>query len=87
MTQDECFQHGIGGVFNVLMFYAMFFTEKTRRDKWLVVTSNTFYDKIKKRSGLPTTFISNEYHYVEDDTTQSRYCYNYGKEGILKEKR
>jgi hypothetical protein len=82
---DTPFQHGIGGVFNILVFYAIFFTEKTQRNKWLVVTSNVFYEKIKKRSGLPTTFISDEYQYIEDDTTQSRYCRNYGKEGILKD--
>ena len=82
---DHSYQHGIGGAFNTLIYYAIALTQKTNRNQWLVVTSNTFYEKIKKRSGLPTTFISNEYHYLEDDSTQSRYCRNYGKEGMLKD--
>lgn len=74
---DKNYQHGIGGVFNVLIFNALYLTEKSKRNNWLVLTSNVFYEKIKKRSGLPTEFISDSCAYVIDDSVQSRYLQNY----------
>lgn len=82
---DNEFQHGIGGVFNVLVFYAIYYSEISNIDKWLVATSTKFYEKIKKRSGLPTSLISQEYSYLEDNTTQSRYFRNYAAQDHLKD--
>lgn len=82
---DTTHQHGVGGVFNILLFYSLLFTEQTNRDKWLVVTSNAFYEKIKKRSGLPSEFIAQGVSYLADDTTQSRYFYNYIQQGNLED--
>jgi hypothetical protein len=76
---DTNYQHGIGGVFNVLIFYAIFFSERSRRNQWLVLTSNIFYKKIKQRSGLPTELISDSCSYVIDNSVQSRYLQNYMK--------
>jgi hypothetical protein len=81
---DPSYQHGIGSVFNMLIYYCIVFTQETKRKQWLVVTRNTFYEKIKKRSGLPTTFIADECHYLEDDTIQSKYFRNYEKDNVLK---
>jgi hypothetical protein len=82
---DNEFQHGIGGVFNVLVFYAIYYSEISNIDKWLVVTSTKFYEKIKKRSGLPSSLISQKYHYEKDNTPQSRYFRNYIEQDHLKD--
>ena len=82
---DTQYQHGVGGVFNLLLYYSILFTQQTNRDKWLVVTSNSFYEKLKKRSGLPSMFISDDYCYLKDDSPQSRYSANYAEKEYLKD--
>ena len=74
---DKDFQTNIGVAFNMLIYYSIRFTEKTGRNKWLVSTRDTFYHKIKQKSGLPTTFISANSNYVNDGTTQAEYFKNY----------
>lgn len=82
---DTRYQHGVGRLFNILMFYAVLFTQETNRTTWLVITSNKFYDKVKRKSGLKTQLISDQYQHVADDTPQSRYSYNYIKDGLIKD--
>lgn len=78
---DTSFQKNIGAAFNILVFYCIAFSNRTNRDKWLVITSNTFYKKIKKRSGLETELLGDQYEHIEDNTFQSRYSKNYVENG------
>ena len=32
---DTKYQHGVGGVFNFLLYYSIVFTQQTNRDKWV----------------------------------------------------
>ena len=74
---DTDYQKNIGAAFNILIYYSIRFTENTGRNNWLVATRDTFYEKIKRRSGLPTEFISNDNHYINDGSPQARYFQNY----------
>ena len=80
---DTEYQKNIGATFNILIYYAIRFTEKTGRNNWLVATRNTFYEKIKRRSGLPTEFISNKNNYINDGSPQAQYFQNYEAIGGL----
>lgn len=80
---DQEFQKNAGVIFNFLVYYSIIFSNQTNRDKWIVVTNKVFYDKIKRRSGLATEFISDEYTYVEDESTQSQYFKNYVESGQI----
>ena len=80
---DTEYQKNIGAAFNILIYYAIRFTEKTGRNNWLVATRDTFYEKIKRRSGLPTEFISNENNYINDGSEQAQYFQNYEAIGGL----
>lgn len=80
---DRAFQKNINAIFNFLVYYSILFSGKTNRDKWIVVTSKVFYDKIKRRSGLETELIAVQYRYIKDDSTQSKYFKNYIDSGQI----
>lgn len=82
LAVDIKHQDAAGTVYKVLMYYSMLHTIKMNRNRWVVVTRESFYQLIR-RSGLKTEMISKTCAVKKDDTPQSRYYQNYDGMGIL----